>query len=75
MTDSLISYWQKEIPSILVLLTSDDCFIPFRDLIDLEVFSRKRHEGKVNYSDAQSTREAMVDATSTKSFLEMIFSI
>ncbi len=75
MTESLITYWQKEIPNTLAVLLSDECFIPFRDLIDLEVFSRKRHEGKVNYSDAQKIRKVMVDATSTKSFLEMIFSV
>ncbi len=75
ITSSLISYWQSEIPTTLDTLISDTCFVPFSDLIALEVFSRKRHEGKVNYSDAQSTREVMVDATSAKSFLEMIFSV
>ena len=75
MTESLISYWQKEIPNTLSTLISDKCFAPFSDLIELEVFSRKRHEGKVNYSDAQRIREAMVDASERKSFLEMIFSI
>lgn len=75
MTESLISYWQKEIPNIFNTLISDTCFVPFSDLIALEVFSRKRHEGKVNYSDAQRIREVMVDASDAKSFLEMIFSI
>ena len=56
-------------------MISDECFVPFSDLIELEVFSRKRHEGKVNYSDAEKIRGVMVDATSTKSFLEMIFSV
>jgi hypothetical protein len=75
MTEDLISYWQKEIPNIFRTLISDECFSPFSDLISLEVFSRKRHEGKVSYSDAQRIREVMVDATSAKSFLEMIFSV
>lgn len=75
MTESLIAYWQKEIPNTLAVLISDECFVPFSDLIELEVFSRKRHEGKVNYSDAEKIRAVMVDATSTKSFLEMIFSV
>jgi hypothetical protein len=75
MTESLIAYWQKEIANTLAVLISDECFVPFSDLIALEVFSRKRHEGKVNYSDAEKIRGVMVDATSTKSFLEMIFSV
>jgi hypothetical protein len=73
MTGSLVSYWQKEIPNIFRTLISDECFVPFSDLIALEVFSRKRHEGKVNYSDAERIREVMVDASSKKSLLEMIF--
>ncbi len=73
MTESLVSYWQSEIPNIFRTLTSDECFVPFSDLIALEVFSRKRHEGKVNYSDAKRIREVMVDATTQKSLLEMIF--
>ena len=73
MTESLISYWQSEIPNTFSILISDECFVPFSDLIGLKVFSRKRHEGKVNYSDAEKIREVMVDATSRKSLLEMIF--
>ncbi len=75
VTQSLIVYWQKEIPNILSILISDECFIIFSCLIELEIFSRKRHEGKVNYSDAKKMREIMVDASDTKSFLEMIFSV
>lgn len=75
MTANLITYWQKEIPKTLNTLVSDECFSPFRDLIELEVFSRKRHEGKVSYGDAQQIRAVMIDITKRKSFLEMIFSI
>ncbi|MBC7503985.1 hypothetical protein H7169_03360 [Candidatus Gracilibacteria bacterium] len=75
MTEHLIIYWQKEIPNTLELLISDNCYIPFSELVELEVFSRKRHEGKVSYNDAKRIREVMVDASSRKSFLEMIFSI
>jgi hypothetical protein len=75
MTGSLISYWQSEIPNTFDTLISDTCFVPFSDLIALEVFSRKRHEGKVNYSDAKRIREVMIDASERKSFLEMIFSV
>ena len=73
MTGSLVSYWQKEIPNIFRTLISDECFAPFSDLIALEVFSRKRHEGKVNYSDAEKIRRVMVDASEKKGLFEMIF--
>ena len=66
MTESLVSYWQKEIPNIFRTLISDECFVPFSDLIALELFSRKRHEGKVNYSDAQFTRDILIDASEKK---------
>lgn len=75
MTEHLIIYWQKEIPNTLEILISDNCYLPFSELVELEVFSRKRHEGKVSYNDAKRIREVMVDASSRKSFLEMIFSI
>jgi hypothetical protein len=75
MTGSLITYWQKEIPNTFRTLISSECFVPFSDLIALEVFSRKRHEGKVNYSDAEKIRGVMVDASDRKSLLEMIFSV
>jgi hypothetical protein len=75
LTACLISYWQSEIPNTFRTLISDGCFVPFSDLIGLEVFSRKRHEGKVNYSDAEKIREVMVDASERKSLLEMIFSV
>jgi hypothetical protein len=75
MTGSLVSYWQKEIPNTFRTLINDECFIPFSDLISLEVFSRKRHEGKVNYTDAEKIMGVMLDASERKSFLEMIFSV
>lgn len=57
------------------MLVSDEFFVPFGELMEREVFTRKRHESKVNYSDAKRIREVMIDETARKSFLEMIFSI
>ncbi len=73
--ERLITYWKKEIPKLFEILISDTCFLPFTDLIELEVFSRKRHEAKVSYSDAKRIRELVIDETIYKSFFEMIFSI
>lgn len=75
MTENLLDYWKREIPDTFAILVSDACYLPFSDLIALEVFSRKRHESKVNYSDAKRIREVMIDESSRKSFLELIFSI
>jgi hypothetical protein len=57
------------------ILVSDELFAPFTELMEREVFTRKRHESKVNYSDAKRIREVMIDETARKSFFEMIFSI
>ncbi len=70
-----MDYWKKEIPNIFSVLMSDEFYIPFTELMEREVFNRKRHESKVNYSDAKRIREIMIDETSRKSFLELIFSI
>lgn len=60
---------------ILDICISDKFFLPFQTLIEKEVFSRKRHESKVNYSDAQFIREVMIDASDEKWLFEMLFSI
>lgn len=71
----LIDFWKKNIPEIFESLVSEKFFGEFTELIDRELFTRKRHESKVSYGDAQKIREIMIDETMTKSFLEMIFSI
>jgi hypothetical protein len=57
---SLTSYWQREIPHTLDILRSDDFFTSFSELISLEIFSSKRHEKKVSYSDAKVMREIVI---------------
>lgn len=39
------------------VLLSDAFFFPFSELIDLEIFSKKRHEKKVTFRDVKITRE------------------
>lgn len=72
---SLVSFWREQNSERLDMLVSDEFFVPFGELMEREVFTRKRHESKVNYSDAKRIREVMIDETARKSFLEMIFSI
>ena len=72
---NLVSFWKDQDSHILDVLISDEFFVPFTELMEREVFTRKRHESKGNYSDAKTIREVMVDETTRKSFLEMIFSI
>ncbi len=69
-TQNLISYWKREHSQILDILVSDVFFELFTELIDREVFTRKRHEAKVNYTDAKVTREIMID----RKLLFMLFS-
>lgn len=70
----IISFWKESFPNTFEVLVSEEFFSEFTELMDRELFTRKRHESKVTYSDAQKIREIMIDETSRKSFLEMIFS-
>jgi hypothetical protein len=72
---NLVTYWKEYNPTLIEVLVSDTFFVPFTELIEREVFTRKRHESKVTYSDAKIIREVMIGNISQKSFLEMIFSI
>lgn len=57
---NLLEYWSTKIPNILTLLISDEFFLPFAEIMEREVFSKKRHENKVSFVDAKSTREILV---------------
>lgn len=59
---------------VLDIFLSDEFFILFQQLIEREIFSRKRHESKVTYSDARFVREILIDASKAKGMLEIIFS-
>ncbi len=58
---------------ILDILISDDFFLPFAKMMEREVFSRKRHEAKVTYSDARFTRDILIDASEKRGLFEMMF--
>ena len=44
------------------MLLGNDFFTPFSTLIASEVFTRKRHEAKVNYRDALLVRTTLLES-------------
>jgi hypothetical protein len=56
----ILGFWEKNIPSLFVFLKSREFFSNFSLLISLEVFTKKRHEMKVNYKEAMTTREIIL---------------
>lgn len=56
----LVDYWTKEHPGLVDMLQSDVFWIPFSSIMEREIWSKKRHESKVNYSDARITRDIML---------------
>lgn len=60
LISTLVSYWKQETPKLLETLTSDIFFLPFSELMSREIFSKKRHEKKVTFSDAKITRSLMI---------------
>lgn len=66
----------QEIPIVRSCLISDDFFLAFSTMIESEVFSRKRHEGKVSYNEAKQTRALMVGNYQVKSaILSRLFTL
>ena len=60
LVSDLVNFWEKENQTELETLTSDTFFIPFFELMDREIFTKKRHEKKVTFSDVKRVREMMV---------------
>lgn len=71
VTAEFVQYIHSE--WILDILISDAFFIPFESLMEREVFSRKRHESKVTYSDARFTRDILIDASEKRGLFELMF--
>ncbi len=57
----IIDFWQKNNTELFNILLSDTFFLPFQELMNREIFTKKRHEAKVTYSDAQILREILLD--------------
>ncbi len=57
----LVSFWKQEIPKTLDTLISNEFFHSFSLLMDREIFSKKRHEKKVTFSDVKKMREVLIE--------------
>lgn len=57
----LAVYWKESIPHIFWLLLSQSFFDWLATLMNREIFTKKRHETKVTYSDAKKIREVLLD--------------
>ena len=60
---------------MLDMLISDTFFLSFQSLVEREMFSRKRHECKVTYIDAQITRDILIGTNGEKGLFESIFAL
>lgn len=66
-------FWETQYPKLLSWITSDAFISKFSLLMDREIFSKKRHEKKVTYSDAKVTREIFIGLGESPWILQQIF--
>ena len=66
-----MDFWKKNIPEVFELLISDEFFLPFSELMEREIFTKKRHENKVTFADAKKVREVFIESNN---LLRLIFS-
>lgn len=59
LVSGLVQFWEKNTPETFSVLISDEFFLPFSELMEREIFTKKRHEKKVTFSDAKKTREIL----------------
>lgn len=59
LVTELVNSWKNEIPETFNILISDEFFLSFSELMDREIFSKKRHEKKVTFSDVKRLRQIL----------------
>lgn len=59
LVTELVNFWKNEIPETFNILISDEFFLSFSELMDREIFSKKRHEKKVTFSDVKRLRQIL----------------
>lgn len=59
----IVDFWKAKVPEVLATLVSDEFFLPFSLLMEREIFTKKRHENKVTFSDVKKTREILLSET------------
>jgi hypothetical protein len=57
----LIAFWKRDSINCIDNLISDTFFLPFQELMNREIFTKKRHEAKVSYADAKLVREIFLE--------------
>lgn len=60
LVSELVDFWKKEFPEIFSMLVSDTFFLPFSELMEREIFTKKRHEKKVTFGDVKKAREIVL---------------
>ncbi len=73
-TRTLFEFIERQYPWSLEILMSEGVFSQFQILIDMEVFSRKRHDNKISFTDAKKSREILVGNYQEDGLLKYIFS-
>ena len=70
---NLVDFWKSQDPALLKVLISDDFFFSFSQLMDREIFSKKRHEKKVSYKDIRELRSAFRDSADYNNIFRLLF--
>jgi hypothetical protein len=67
------AFIEQKYPKVLTRFTEDIFFLPFSRLMEREIFSKKRHEKKVSYSDVGEAREILCGDDTHIGILKNIF--
>ncbi len=73
LLENLTKAWKEQDQKLFDTLTSDIFFLPFSELMSREIFSKKRHEKKVTFSDARVIRETLVIGNENTPLLKVLF--
>ena len=72
LVTELVNFWKNEIPKTFNILISDEFFLSFSELMDREIFSKKRHEKKVTFSDVKKLRGIFTEGKKIKWLFKLI---
>mgnify|MGYP006371715889 CR=1 FL=1 len=71
LVSELVNFWKRNTSEVFELLISDEFFLPFSELMEREIFTKKRHENKVTFGDVKKVREVLIESNN---LLRLIFS-
>ena len=55
-----MAFWKTSFPDLFAYMISDEFFESFDTLVAREIWSKKRHEKKVTFTDARVLRESFI---------------